>query len=125
MTISRNREKLINAIIYFASHTTTCGKTKLFKLLFLFDTEHFKKTGRTVTGLDYYALKMGPVPTDLQEEWFNWEDDMARALKVELEDVGSRRPLEKVIPLQQFDASYFSRRELELLAETAEKYRNT
>lgn len=36
MLISREREKLINAILFFASNTHFCGKVKLFKLLYLF-----------------------------------------------------------------------------------------
>jgi hypothetical protein len=33
MLISRDREKLVHAIVYFARNTRHCGKTKLFKLL--------------------------------------------------------------------------------------------
>ncbi|EQD73859.1 hypothetical protein B1A_04740, partial [mine drainage metagenome] len=62
MLISHEREKLINAIIFFAIHTRFLGKTKLFKLLYFLDFEHHKETGRSVTGMDYFAWKMGPVP---------------------------------------------------------------
>jgi hypothetical protein len=69
MLISRNREKLINIVVYFASNTRHCGKVKLFKLLYLLDFTHFRGTGRSVTGLDYRAWKMGPVPFGLMQEW--------------------------------------------------------
>lgn len=59
MLITHDREKLINTIIYFAIHVKKCGKIKLFKLLYFLDFEHYKQTGRSVTGLDYYAWKMG------------------------------------------------------------------
>ena len=73
MLISRNRQKIINAIVYFAANTQNCGKVKLFKLLYLLDFAHFRETGRSVTGLDYHAWKMGPVPFDLMQEWDNLE----------------------------------------------------
>ena len=65
MIITHHREKLINAIIYFAKNTTYCGKTKLLKLLYFLDFYQFKQTGKSVTGLDYFAWKMGPVPKEL------------------------------------------------------------
>lgn len=37
MLITHEREKLINAILFFAEHTAHFGKTKLFKLLYLLD----------------------------------------------------------------------------------------
>jgi hypothetical protein len=68
MLITHEREKLINAILFFVEHTLHTGKTKLFKLLYLLDFEHYRETGRSVTGLSYYAWKLGPVPVALDEE---------------------------------------------------------
>lgn len=79
MLITHNREKLINTIIYFANKVDKCGKVKLFKLLYFLDFEHYKLTGRSVTGLDYYAWKMGPVPVALYDEMESPEPDMAKA----------------------------------------------
>ena len=45
MPIYHHREKLLNAIVYFANHTKSCGKTKLYKLLYYLDFTHFKETG--------------------------------------------------------------------------------
>jgi uncharacterized phage-associated protein len=73
MILTHHREKLINAIIYFATHTKYCGKTKLMKLLYFLDFKYFKQTGKSVTGQDYFAWQMGPVPRDLFEEL---SDDM-------------------------------------------------
>ena len=47
MIITHHREKLINAIIYFANNTKRCGKTKLLKLLYFLDFRHFKQTGKS------------------------------------------------------------------------------
>lgn len=59
------RQKLLNAIIYFTKNVKRPSKLKIFKLLYFLDFEHFRITGKSVTGLDYYALDFGPVPMDL------------------------------------------------------------
>jgi len=81
MIITHHREKLINAIIYFANNTKRCGKTKLLKLLYFLDFRHFKQTGKSVTGLDYYAWDMGPVPKDLYNELDAMKPDLKSAIK--------------------------------------------
>ena len=63
-----HREKLVNAIIYFAKKTKCPSLVKMFKLLFFLDFYHFKLTGRSVTNLDYFALPFGPVPTNFYDE---------------------------------------------------------
>lgn len=118
MLITHEREKLINAIIYFSQNTTKCHKIKLFKLLYFLDFEHYKITGRSVTGLQYSAWKFGPVPTMLYEEIDSPSPDLASAVNFTLE-IGSR--LQKLIikPIEGFNASIFSRRELRLLESLA------
>jgi uncharacterized phage-associated protein len=80
MLIDRTRQKMLEAIIFFARSTKDCGKTKLIKLLFLLDFEHFRETGRSVTGLDYYAWKMGPVPVQLYNELEDPKDDFRTSI---------------------------------------------
>jgi uncharacterized phage-associated protein len=123
MLISRNREKLINAIVYFASNTQHCGKVKLFKLLYLMDFAHFRETGRSVTGLDYRAWKMGPVPLDLTQEWDQLEPDMAKAVDIVPEKVIDYIR-ERVVPKVGFDESPFTRRELRLMQELSARFRD-
>ena len=60
MLVSHSRDKLINAILYFAEHTRGLGNIKLFKPLYPLDFEHFRQTARPVTGMEYRAWKMGP-----------------------------------------------------------------
>jgi uncharacterized phage-associated protein len=62
------REKILNAILYFAKKVKYPSKVKMFKLLYFLDFIHFKETGQSVTNLDYYAWDYGPVPKDLFEE---------------------------------------------------------
>ena len=68
MIVTHYREKLIQAIVYLSDNTRHCGKIKLFKLLYLLDFEHFRQTGHSVTGMEYRAWKMGPVPIELVQE---------------------------------------------------------
>jgi len=53
--------RLIEMIVYF---TETCKplKTKMNKLLFYADFLHFKQKGFSISGSEYKALQMGPVP---------------------------------------------------------------
>lgn len=124
MLLSHEREKLINAIIFFANNTHFLGKTKLCKLLYFLDFEHFKETGRSVTGMDYYAWKMGPVPVDLYEEVEAPEPDMADKVEF-VEQPTKRGPMLTVKPLAPIDESLFSKRELRIMRSLAEEYRDT
>ena len=123
MLLTHEREKLINAIIFFAKETHFLGKTKLFKLLYFLDFEHFKETGRSVTDLDYYAWKMGPVPVALHEEVDMPEPDMAEKLQFEEKPVKHGTML-TIKPLAKFEPSYFSKRELRIMEQLAEEFKD-
>lgn len=127
MIIIHNREKLINAIIYFAQQTKKCGKTKLMKLLYFLDFMHFKQTGRSVTGLEYYACERGPVPGDLFREISNeMTDDLNRAIAMMPTEIGDDKVLYKIVakPGQRFHSKHFTKREIKLLQATAEIFRD-
>lgn len=68
MIVNRQQDKLEQVVVFFGHNMRKLGKVKLFKLLYFLDFEHFRDTGRSVTGLDYFAWKMGPVPKSLFEE---------------------------------------------------------
>lgn len=123
MFVDRSREKLLNAIAYFAQYTKYCGRVKLFRLLYKLDCEHFKQTGRTVTGLTYQAWKFGPVPAKLNQEWDSPEEDFEKFISIE---VGQSENFKREIayPHMAFDRSHFSKRELRLLTHLVERYAN-
>ncbi len=112
MIITHHREKLINAIIYFANHTRYCGKTKLLKLLYFLDFEHFRETGKSVTGLDYFAWQMGPVPKDLFEEL---SGILKPDLRAAVHEVPDKKGFQKMQARKKFDSQYFSNKEMKLL----------
>jgi uncharacterized phage-associated protein len=112
MIITYHREKLINAIIYFAKNTKYCGKTKLLKLLYFLDFIHFKQTGKSITRQDYFAWKMGPVPKDLFEEL---SGNMKPDLKTSIQELPTGKEFQQINPIKPFNADYFSKKEIELL----------
>lgn len=118
--VERQREKLEEAILFFALRVQFLGKTKLFKLLYFLDFEHYRDTGRSVTGMEYSAWKMGPVPVELYEEiktatWGN------RVAFVEIETYRGHRML-TVQARGKFDPSHFSKRELRIMDALATEY---
>src|SRR5258708_31425518 len=122
MLVSRHREKLINAIIYFLGASKHVHTLKLFKLLNFADFEHFRQTGRTITGLDYSALPQGPVPTKLYEEIKRGGDNdlksavIIHTIKDDINDQNLRRDLKSKAT---FDSKWFSKRELQIMAPIA------
>ena len=68
-------------------------------------------TGKAVTGLDYFAWEMGPVPRDLFEELSgNMNTDLKTAIhKLPEED------FQKIRPKKRFDGQYFAKKEMNLL----------
>lgn len=123
MLIQTHREKLINTIVFFASNTKYCGKVKLFKLLYLLDFNHFRETGRSVTDMDYLAWKMGPVPSELVQEWDEPEADFSKAVDIVPTKVIDH-VREHVAPRVQFDDSQFTKRELRIMQELADRFRD-
>ena len=124
MLRNRNREKQIQAIVYLAHNTRALGKIKLFKLLYLLDFEHFRQTGRSVTGMEYRAWKMGPVPIELMQEWDELELDLADAITIQPKKVIDYERYEVKANIA-FDPSHFSKRELSLMDQIATRYRDT
>jgi uncharacterized phage-associated protein len=113
--INHNREKLLNALIYFSKNTRVCGKTKLFKLLYFLDFIHFRETGKSVTGLDYYAWDKGPVPQDLFHELKQPNKDLQEAVTLLEKSADEDDKLCRVIAKKPFDPSFFSRREMKIM----------
>lgn len=120
MIITHSREKLINAILFFAKKTKYCGKIKILKLLFELDFEHFKQTGKSATGLSYSAWPMGPVSVVLFEELSGTMcQDLADAIKIV-----PRGELQQIIPKKKFNSKYFTKREKKLLVNFVEIFRD-
>lgn len=123
----QTREKLLHAIIFFTENTKKCQKLKLFKLLFFLDFGIYRETGKSVTGLRYFAWPQGPVPNELFEELKSPKHDLAAAVVLKQADLSDPDELGlglRIIPRKAFDPSLFSRRELNLMEKLAEIYRD-
>ncbi len=121
MLITHEREKLINVIIFFATKTKFLGKTKLYKLLYFLDFDHYKEIGRSVTGLEYYAWPMGPVPVRLHNEVNTPERDLSE--KIEFVEKQTRNGVMLTVkPICEFDAKHFTKREMRIMQTLVEQY---
>ncbi len=121
------REKLLNAIVFFVTNTRNCYKLKLFKLLFYFDFGIYRQTGRSVTGLRYFAWPLGPVPNDLVDELKAPRPDFARAVFVHEEgaaDPDLPGPRLMIRGRKKFDETVFTQRELDMLEHLADVFRD-
>ncbi|MCX5826222.1 MAG: DUF4065 domain-containing protein [Deltaproteobacteria bacterium] len=119
MIVTHQRERLINAIIYFAKNTKYCGKTKLMKLLYFFDFFYFQQTGKTITGLEYETWERGPVPRKLYEELSSMKADLSAAIAIV--------PLEKINLIkakEKFENEHFAPKQLQLLEKVAYIFRD-
>lgn len=128
MSLTREREKLLNAIIFFCNNTQKCYKLKLMKLLYYLDFWHFKETGRSVTGLKYNAWEKGPVPVKVYHEIAPEKnpDDLKEYLFVEEEILNEITGSKKFVikPKKEFNPKIFSKREIAILKKVAEIFKD-
>lgn len=64
-----DRAKMEHVILFFLEriNNLTLGRTKLMKLLYFVDFDHFEKHGRPITFAKYRKLPHGPVPDKADE----------------------------------------------------------
>ncbi|MBI2055189.1 MAG: SocA family protein [Candidatus Sungbacteria bacterium] len=121
-------KKFINAVLFFAEKVDKLGITKLNKLLYYVDFEHFRLYGRPVLGDRYRRMEQGPVP-ELSYSTFNanFRDNQDSSLK-ELIDVVPETVFSfkrsKIIAKSHPDLSIFSKSEIDILKQVVEKWHN-
>ncbi|OKL42074.1 type II toxin-antitoxin system antitoxin SocA domain-containing protein [Pontibacter flavimaris] len=103
--------KVAQIISYF-SQTLGVTKTKLNKLLFYADFGCYKRTGYSITGLEYRAIKFGPVPAEYDKLYVKLQED--GLVSIEQRSVADY-VAESFSGLQPFDASLFSAAELSVM----------
>lgn len=125
--IDLSEEKLRNAVIFFVKNTQKVGITKLMKLLYYLDFRHYQETGFPVTGQIYRTWQFGPVPVAV---WAELKEKRESGLKLTTvvraipgEDEGALviRPVADA----RFTEDVFSRRELRILKEVAEIFKDS
>ncbi|MBU1299052.1 MAG: SocA family protein [Bacteroidetes bacterium] len=127
------RQKLIEAMVFFAKSVKHPTKTMMYKLLAELDFRHFEQTGLPVTNLDYQAWKKGPVPKKLHSEITKGDDlvlpeDIAEALACDkaedITDDGKKIRKFTFIARRVPNLKLFSPRQQKILKEVAEIYKN-
>ena len=124
----RENEKLIHSMIFFIKKTRHCYKLKLFKLLYFLDFEHFKQTGRSVTGLEYFAWKMGPVPNRLYDNLKKpdkFKKFFAFTPEKFFDSDFKNDKIIRMIPKINFDKSLFSKREFYMMNQLVDLYKHS
>lgn len=118
-----NLKRLIEMIVYF---TQACKpwKTKLNKLLFYADFSHYKKTGFSISGAEYVAIQMGPVPLNFGSifEYAAMQDHINITYQ-EFQN-GGIGELFTPHPNHHFDASLFDGEELAGMERIAELFKS-
>lgn len=127
------RQKLIEAMVFFAKNVKHPTKTMMYKLLAELDFRHFEQTGLPVTNLDYQAWEKGPVPQKLHCEITKGDDivlpeDIAKALACDkaedINDDGKKIRKFTFIAKRLPNLKLFSPRQQKILKEVAEIYKN-
>jgi len=114
-------EKFFEAIKYFC-YKERVFKTKLMKLLFYADFDHFKEYTVSITGARYARLPYGPVPNQF-ERWLAALTSDDEGIRKE-EDWNNDYPGEIFICDIPPDLSIFSSSELRVLAAVKEFFQN-
>jgi len=116
--------RLIEMIVYF---TAACKpwKTKLNKLLFYADFSHYKQAGFSISGAEYVAIQMGPVP-------LNFGSIFEYAAMQEIIDItyqefqnGGIGELFTPHPNRSFDVSLFAEAELRSMKIILDRFKDS
>jgi len=114
-----NIEKYINAILFFIENVQNLGRTKLYKLLYFLDFDHYEKYGESVTGETYQNKELGPVPVHAEEVINKMkEDGILDILPEPVIDFVRHKFVAKV----HHDPKVFSVTEIEMLRQVTEKW---
>ena len=119
-----SEEKLQQVILYFLKHINNVhlGRTKLIKLLYFVDFDHYEACGQSVTGATYRKLPHGPYPKDAEKLTAKMEKTgLVREVEVDHKGFSQRR----LITLNaKFDPAKFSGSELQTLERVAADWAN-
>lgn len=116
-----NLEKYEQAILFFA-HTCNnlhLGKTKLMKLLYYLDFDHYERFDVPVTGDTYFKYPHGPVPSSAETVIDVMEH---RGLLEKNTAVRGNYRQHRVNPLVAYDLSVFTDTERETLLKVCERW---
>lgn len=113
ITFQFNQTKAIEAILYLAPKVSDSDIYGICKLLYLVDKTSLEKYGRFVSGESYYAMKEGPIPSNVYDLLKQVAKAPVYGIKVE----GNQ-----VIPLRNPDLDCLSESDIECLDQIISVY---
>ncbi|MFA6702556.1 MAG: type II toxin-antitoxin system antitoxin SocA domain-containing protein [Dysgonamonadaceae bacterium] len=117
-------KKLSEMIIYFTEKIEP-WKTKLNKLLFYADFMNYKKTGFSMSGLQYRAITMGPVPINFNSIFEYLVNNKELDIYYKNFDDGGTGEQFKPNLNRIFNKELFTELEIQILELVAERFKNT
>ncbi len=114
-------KKMLEMIVYFTAAVKP-WKTKMNKLLFYADFSHYKQTGYSISGAEYKAIQMGPVPVNFGSIFeFAATGDF---VDIAYQEFGNGGIGEALSPnaSHPFDATIFEEEELKTIEQVAKKF---
>ncbi|RPH33913.1 MAG: DUF4065 domain-containing protein [Bacteroidales bacterium] len=119
-----NLEKFTEMVVYFTEKLQP-WKTKLNKLLFYADFAMHKQSGFSISGVQYRAIPMGPVPNNFNSifEYLANNDDVDINYTT-FHDGGIGEQF-KPNSKREFNPELFTENELRVLENIAERFKNT
>ena len=115
-----NLHKVIQVINYFSQRKKELFKTKLNKLLFYADFGYYKRSGFSITGINYRAIPMGPVPAEYDKMYNKLCDD--ELLTINHIAFNNGQYGEAILGTQAFDDSLFSPAEMQVLEQVSSRF---
>lgn len=118
--IAYRKEKIKNAICYFASEhykrtKSLLFQTILYKFLAYLDFKSVEVTGKPSLGLEYTAYPKGPVPPEIRNKRYNYKTDC-----FEFIDKGNNYFV--IESKKEPNLDYFSEFEIEVMNELLDEY---
>jgi uncharacterized phage-associated protein len=116
-----NKKKYNNAVLFFAWSIPNLGRTKLNKLLYFLDFDHFEKYAKAVTEDDYENNDLGPVPVHADEVLGEMQAE--KLIDIVYEPIIDY-VRHKLVPLAHHDTTIFSSSEMEMLCAVTDKWQH-
>jgi len=119
-----NLKKLTEMVVFF-TESMQPWKTKLNKLLFYSDFLMFKQTGFSISGIQYRAIPMGPVPNNFNSiyEYLDKNEDVDIHYS-SFTDGGIGEQFKPNLN-RSTDVEFFNKAELSVLQNVVERFKNT
>ena len=117
-----NEKKYKNVILFFANKIKngTLGKLKMMKLLYFLDFDFFEKYDKSITGDEYLRFENGPVSRMAEKILKEMQGKEIKISNIKI--ARGYNDQQRIEPLKCFDLKLFSKEELLMMEEIAEKW---